>query len=49
MKRNKRLRDYKRVSAAAKAGFGTYTKACKKLKRKERKRLRLANKEIDFD
>lgn len=48
MKREKRLKDYKTMSAPAKAGFGVSPKRRKELKREYRKKLRLANKSIEL-
>lgn len=44
MKADKRLVDRKRASAAVKAGCGVSVKALRKIKRQERKKLRLAMK-----
>jgi hypothetical protein len=49
MKKDKRLRDYKSQSAAARGKWGTSTKNVRKLKKQHRKKLRLANKEIDLE
>jgi hypothetical protein len=49
MKREKRLIDRKRNSAAIKARCGVPPNILKKIKRQARKKLRLANKEIDED
>ena len=46
-KRNKRLRDHKSQSAAAKGGWGMSPKKVKMMKKQQRKKLRLANKQID--
>lgn len=48
MKREKRLKDHKSQSAAAKSKWGTSPTAAKKMKRQQRKKLRLANKEIEI-
>lgn len=47
MKRNKRLKELKQSSAAAKVKWGTSPKAARKIKNQQRKKLRLANKEIN--
>jgi hypothetical protein len=44
MKSDKRLRDYKCASAAVRAGCGVKPKSLRKIKRQQRKKLRLANK-----
>lgn len=46
MKRNKRLKDQKCQSAAAREKWGTSPEMAKKMKNQQRKKLRLANKEI---
>ena len=48
MKRDKRLRDYKKSSSAARHLFGVNQKQTKRLKKEQRKKLRLANKEIEL-
>lgn len=49
MKRQKRLRDRKSQSAASRVKWGSSPEAAKKMKKQQRKKLRLANKEIDKD
>jgi len=46
-KREKRLKDHKSQSAAAKAGWGMSSKRAKMKKKQQRKKLRLANNEIN--
>lgn len=46
-KREKRLKDHKSHSAAAKSGWGMSPKRAKMKKKQQRKKLRLANKQID--
>jgi hypothetical protein len=46
-KREKRLRDYKSQSAAAKSNWGMSPERAKMKKKQDRKKLRLANKQID--
>lgn len=49
MKKQKRLKDHKTQSAAAKLKWGVSPKVARKMKNQQRKKLRLANKEIEND
>lgn len=49
MKREKRLKDHKCQSAAARSKWGASPKVARKMKKQQRKKLRLANKEIEKD
>jgi hypothetical protein len=47
MKRNKRLKDYKTESEATRSNWGTSPEQVKRRKKHLRRKLRLANKEIE--